>query len=249
MARVRVGSGPTTPAAERTLSLPGTEAPGATTSAPAPMVDPLGVQYGVCACGLEQSIGILAKNGGRCASCGKGVNIALAPVDPKTLTPDPAHAKKSEPEDIERAAIQEEAKGLGASFFGSVSIPKAVEDTLAAASVEKANPQPPSNPPAANLTRELVAPATMNTIVQNYASPEFIPGDEISVTIGEELYGKPGSFSSYRVGPLGGTTRVQPGETRADAYRRLRADLAAMLVEEREARRAEFLAGLQKAFG
>ena len=229
MARVRVGGGTSLPsAAERTLPLPGVTEEKKTT-APAPSVDPLGVQYGKCSCGLEQSIGILAKNGGRCASCGKGVNVALAPVDPKTLTPDPAHTKADE--DVERAAIQEEAKGLGASFFGGVSIPKAVEE----AATKAIAPPPPSVPAAV----VVAAPA-----------PVFDHGvEEVTATIGEELYGKPGSFSSYRVGPIGGRTRVLPGETRMMAYRRLREELAQMMNEERELRRAEFLGAVQKAFG
>lgn len=73
-------------------------------------------------------------------------------------------------------------------------------------------------------------------------------GEEVTCTKGEEMYGKPGQFSTYRVGPFSGTTRVRPGETRAQARRRLMDELNAFADEERETVKKKFLAHFPTAF-
>lgn len=71
-------------------------------------------------------------------------------------------------------------------------------------------------------------------------------GEEIDATRGEDMYGKPGSFSSFRVGPFSGKTRVRPGETRVTAGQRLRAEFAQLAAEEYAIRLPEFLANWVK---
>lgn len=73
-------------------------------------------------------------------------------------------------------------------------------------------------------------------------------GDEVHATKGEEMYGKPGQFSTYRVGPFSGSTKVRPGETRAQARRRLMDELHAFADEEREIAKKKFLAHFPNAF-
>jgi hypothetical protein len=73
-------------------------------------------------------------------------------------------------------------------------------------------------------------------------------GETISYTKGEEMYGKTGFFSSYRVGPFTETTKVRPGETKAEARRRLAEEVNAFADEERERSKAKFMGHLPNAF-
>lgn len=127
--------------------------------------------------------------------------------------------------DDEREAIQAEAAGaLGGAFFGSPSPLAAPEKEVMVKDL-----------PTFSATNEGVGP-----------TPD--EGDEVSCTKGEEMYGKPGQFSTYRVGPFSGTTKVRAGETRAQARRRLMDELNAFADEERERAKKAFLAHYPNAF-
>lgn len=80
------------------------------------------------------------------------------------------------------------------------------------------------------------------------AKPETSTGDEVEVTWAEEMYGKQGTFSSYRVGPFRIKGRVMTGETRLAAMKRLMDDLAEIAKAERERARAAFCAHFPVAF-
>lgn len=125
-------------------------------------------------------------------------------------------------EDPERAAIQEEGSktsALSASFFGKTT-------------------------PAATTAAAIPSQESRDEDVLGGSSEE-----EITYTAGEEMYGKQGTFSSYRVGPITLRTRLRPRESHGAAYARLRADATAMMASEREVKDAEFKAHFKKAFG
>jgi hypothetical protein len=144
-------------------------------------------------------------------------------------------------EDIERAAIQAESDparmasgaALSAGFFG-----RGVEPF--AKTPSSAPPAPPA-PPA-------VSPAPSPMVINN-APVTGADADEVTYTTGEEMYGRQGTFSSYRVGPITLRSRLRPGETHAAALSRLRAEAAAFMVTEREAKDLEFKTHFKKAFG
>lgn len=134
--------------------------------------------------------------------------------------------------DDEREAIQAEASGaLGAGFFGKADTP------LAAPPKEVMIKDIPPSPTSFSAVREGFGP-----------TPNGDEGEEVSCTKGEEMYGKPGQFSTYRVGPFSGTTRVRAGETRAQARRRLMDELNAFADEERERAKKAFLSHYPNAF-
>lgn len=133
----------------------------------------------------------------------------------------------------ERAAIQAEARpsaaiakdvtsgALGAGFFGRPAATSAPTAPLATAIVSAANKAFATDP----------------------------GGSEVTYTSGEEMYGKQGSFSSYRVGPVTIRDRCREGETIVQAIARLRADAAAIMAEERVSKDREFKAHFKAAFG
>lgn len=133
--------------------------------------------------------------------------------------------------DDERDAIVNEpplaaAGALGAGFFGKTSSPlEAPEKEVMIKDLPKPGFTPPSGP--SQLGDE---------------------GDEVTCTKGEEMYGKPGQFSTYRVGPFTETTRVRPGETREQARKRLMDSLHAFFDAEREIAKKKFLAHYPNAF-
>jgi len=73
-------------------------------------------------------------------------------------------------------------------------------------------------------------------------------GSEVTVTKAEEIYGRPNSFGSYRVGPFVLKAVCRQGESRLDLGRKLRAELETLAAEERVRARASYLAHLEKAF-
>lgn len=73
-------------------------------------------------------------------------------------------------------------------------------------------------------------------------------GQEFEASWPEEAYGKPGSFSSYRVGPFRAKGHVMPGETLPQAFERVMADLAVVAAKERIRARDAFLAHFEVAF-
>lgn len=58
--------------------------------------------------------------------------------------------------------------------------------------------------------------------------------EPVTATRGEEMYGKPGTFSSYRIGPFTTSSKIRKGETRATAYVRLLDALRQVAAEERK---------------
>lgn len=75
-----------------------------------------------------------------------------------------------------------------------------------------------------------------------------VGGLEIDACWAEEMYGKQGSFSSYRVGPFRTKDRVRPGETRAAAFARVMAELEVVAKAERIRARDAFVAHFPVAF-
>lgn len=131
--------------------------------------------------------------------------------------------------DIEREAIKAEGAGsaLGAGFFGGKVDPTSKEAT------------------------EKAFIGSVTNILNGYVPPtpdSGDQGDEVTYTKGEEMYGKPGQFSTYRVGPFSLTTRVRSGETRLDALRRLSKEMETFFVEERDRAKKAFLAHYPTAF-
>lgn len=148
-----------------------------------------------------------------------------------TLTTEQRDAEYQKDLADERDAIVNEppladAGALGAGFFGKASSPlEAPEKEVMIKDLPKPGFTPPTGP--SQLGDE---------------------GEEVTCTKGEEMYGKPGQFSTYRVGPFSGTTRVRPGETRSAARRRLMDELNAFADEERERAKKAFLSHYPNAF-
>jgi hypothetical protein len=65
-------------------------------------------------------------------------------------------------------------------------------------------------------------------------------GEEITYVFGKEMY-RVADFCTFDVGPYSATTHVQPGETRFDAFTRLRHDLEAVAQADRIARRESYI--------
>lgn len=157
-------------------------------------------------------------------------------------------------EDSERAAIQAEAApaapsatppaapatpvradvgALGAGFFGRGQTPFEA---------------PPASPPAS--VTNIVQSVVRNDAPTPKAFVDLaIDGEEVVYVAAEEMYGKTGTFSSYRVGPITLKTRVRAGETHFAAYERLRAEGAKAMEAERAAKDAEFKGHFKTAFG
>lgn len=144
----------------------------------------------------------------------------------------------------EREAIQAEGSvkdmsGLGDAFFGGKKV-----------IVKTMDPRKDAEPD--NIVSEFVEHVREETrkaaALDKAVLESFDEGEEVSATKGEEMYGKTGQFSSYRVGPFAGTTKVRPGETRMQARRRLMAELNEQADEERESAKRKFLAHLPTAF-
>jgi hypothetical protein len=83
---------------------------------------------------------------------------------------------------------------------------------------------------------------------QIFAKSAESEGEEVDVTWPEEIYGKPGSFSSYRVGPFNSKSRVRAGETRPQAMRRVLDELAQVAAYARTEAKREFLGHFKVAF-
>ena len=109
--------------------------------------------------------------------------------------------------------------GIGPGFFGGES-----------ASPRSPKPDPPPEPS------------------ESRCSPRDHAGDEVTVELGEEMYGKPGAYSIYKTPAVSGKTRVRPGETRPEALARLAAELREFQDAQREISKARFLSHLEKAF-
>lgn len=125
-------------------------------------------------------------------------------------------------------------KALGPGFFGSVPTPSV--DAIGRLVAAQAN---------ADVAPKPAAPLAPSSAVVNNASFGG-EGEEVTWTHGEELYGKQGTFSQYRVGPFTGRTRVGPGETHAAALQRLKTQLRAEADEERAAAHERFMAHWKK---
>ncbi len=128
----------------------------------------------------------------------------------------------------------EAQKALGPGFFGGPAIlpPKEPPAPRPATAIDRmvAEMEKEVRPPPANVS---------NVLVESQS-------EEVSWTHGEELYGKQGTFSQYRVGPFTGKTRVRAGETHAAALRRLKAEIGAEADVERAAAHERFMAHWKK---
>lgn len=182
-----------------------------------------------CECPVKDSFETCLKTGGHCTKCGRGVHTPMAA-----------------------------SKEFGPGFFGGDG-PRATQ-VETAAPAEPFLPAPSLPPPATTIhvkqefrtqdpdcVSETFKQALDHAIAARSGNPDA--GDTVNITIGEEMYGKQGTFSSYRVGPVSGSTRIRESETRGEAIRRLRAELAVEFDAERELKKAEFIANFQKAFG
>lgn len=247
MARVKVGGGappataPKPSAEERTISLPfeGEKKPNALEWPVALECPHCGTRQLSKAC---QDIP-LDKGGGKvCIKC----NSALSRLN-RASHPEAAPTAPAEP-DPEREAIQAEAReaekpraaipppppppptapptelasALGGSFFGTQT-PK------------PADAKPPT---PAQIAKSAIEAARADIILD--AGELGQEGDEVVATHPEEMYGKQGTFSSYRVGPFVLKTKLRGGETRTAVMRKLLAELREIANEEREKAHAEF---------
>lgn len=221
MARRRVETEEKPSAAERTI--PMFQEPGQATSAPPPTAGaPLGT---LTPAEREQEIKKIQDDAIARANARKDLE--------KSVQSDEEYQKEL---DDERDAIVNEpplamSGALGAGFFGS-----APSHATSEAIAEKRNLD---NLPAHASTR-FTPPSGPSQLGDE--------GDEVTCTKGEEMYGKPGQFSTYRVGPFTETTRVRPGETREQARKRLMDSLHAFFDAEREIAKKKFLAHYPNAF-
>ncbi len=122
--------------------------------------------------------------------------------------------------------------------------------TTAPAAVEQSHPQqgpsmreppvmtPPPIPPEISALKD---PTTRMQRAadadQNDAGSE---GETITVTWGEELY-SPQQFFTFRVGPFSSSTKVQRGESRAEAGARVMRQLEVLAADERMTKMKIFL--------
>jgi hypothetical protein len=207
------------------------------------MTDERGIKYTKCECNLEVSVGTLAQNGGRCVGCGRGVHLAL----PEQAKPSQYEIDKAN-QDAARAAMipppsptVREPKGevittaLGAAFFGNF------EPTKVPISVPNFDSTPP-----------LALPATNKRYRDSIEESEVLNGleenQEVTASWPEEMYGKTGTFCSYRVGPFTAKSRIRAGETRPMAFKRVMDELADVAKLERIRARDAFLEHLPGAF-
>lgn len=254
MARVKVGGGapvhapeaPKPSAQERTIPLPfeGEKKPNALEWPVALECPHCGTRQLSKAC---QDIP-LANGGGKvCIKCNSALsrlNRASPPegaaAPPPPVEPDPEReAIQAEAREAEkpRAAIPpppppaappaEIASALGGSFFGN---PSMVTQTP-----KPADAKPPT---PAQIAKSAIEAARADVILD--AGELGQEGDEVVATHPEEMYGKQGTFSSYRVGPFVLKTKLRGGETRTAVMRKLLAELRELANEEREKAHAEF---------
>jgi hypothetical protein len=154
------------------------------------------------------------------AAPGAVTEVVKAVADVVAVAMTPAK-QEAPPAPADRAA-------LGGSFFGGTN-------TM------------PGPPPTAEPRKQApVAPATPE--IPPAAVPSTAEGERITVTRGEEMFGKPGSFSTYRVGPFTVEGRVRPGENYQMATARLLAELNQVFDAAFDVARAKFLAHFEKAF-
>lgn len=73
------------------------------------------------------------------------------------------------------------------------------------------------------------------------ANGESVDAEPVTATRGAELYGKPGTFSTYTIGPFTMRTSPRAGETRAQAMGRLLEEMREVAAIEREKMHAEFV--------
>ena len=224
MARRRVETEEKPSAAERTV--PMFQEPGQATSAPPP---PAGAPLGTLTPEQrEQDIKKVQDDAIARATARKDLEKRAESDETGSIT--------QKELDDERDAIVNEpplapSGALGAGFFGTAPSPATSE-----AIAEKRNLD---NLPAHASTR-FTPPSGPSQLGDE--------GDEVTCTKGEEMYGKPGQFSTYRVGPFTETTRVRPGETREQARKRLMDSLHAFFDAEREIAKKKFLAHYPNAF-
>lgn len=253
MARVKVGGGappataPKPSAEERTIPLPfeGEKKPNALDWPVALTCPHCGTRQLSKAC---QDIP-LANGGGKvCIKCNSALSRLNRASPPADAPPPAAPASEIDPE---REAIQAEAReaeksraaipppapppdvaaALGGAFFGAPSPAPKQEDAVdrAIARQKKDDAKPMK---AADLG--LVPGVILD------AGDLGQEGDEVVATHPEEMYGKQGTFSSYRVGPFVLKTKLRAGETRMAVMRKLLAELREIANEEREKAHAEF---------
>lgn len=167
---------------------------------------------------------------------GDAVERAIAEKQAAALASTRAKLAETDPE---REAIQEEAAG-------KLDLPKAVgemQGALGAAFFGKGPSVMPKEPGTGEMFSNIDKIATTPAAVSNAST-----GDTFTVTIGEEMYGKTGTFSSYRVGPFTAQGRVREGETLSGAMKRVLAELAAVAAAERLRADAEFKSHFKNTF-
>lgn len=89
--------------------------------------------------------------------------------------------------------------------------------------------------------------SNVTSTVSSEPHPEDV-GEMVSVTLGEELY-SPRQFFTFRVGPFRAETKIREGETRVQAYVRVRVELEEMARLERAQKMKVFLDTMEELFG
>ncbi len=171
-------------------------------------------------------------------------NVPAAPaVDPRQIPmfgtqPELKPVERPEPANAYEAGLRENAERA----------------TAFAAEMSAKSAAPESSTTFREVEAVVNAPSDRGSRVVNVDALGF-PGiqaddrdDLVEVTLGEEMYGKPGSFSSYRVGPFRAQGKVRPGETRVEAMKRLSGDLETVMALARDKARTEFCKHFAVAF-
>jgi hypothetical protein len=156
--------------------------------------------------------------------------------------------------DPEREAIQAEAKEADDAVARAIAAKQnaALEATKARLMAqEAARPAgPPPDDERAKALGGILGPKNgAAELAALLASDDADIGEPVEAVHGEEMYGKQGTFSSYRVGPFTSSTKIRKGETRASATRRLLEELEEIAKIERVRAHAAWAAHFTTNFG
>lgn len=153
-------------------------------------------------------------------------------LEKKLLSEDTLDYDKAEREAIQEEARKAEVKAAVEAFSPQPKKPEALDP----AAFFGHKPKSP-DPIARSTPRQPTEPTN-----------DYEGGDEVEVTKPEEMYGKTGTFCSYRVGPFRLKARTKPGQTRMELFAILYAEVNAMADIARETEKAKFLSHLPGAF-
>jgi hypothetical protein len=192
-------------------------------------------------CGLSQSRALIASNDGKCMRCDTLVPIeepaAQAAAQPAAPPPPPAApAKEPDPWQLNPESVKvkpQQPMGPDPTSIGDLSANLKKNGTdISLPELAKKSPEE---------RRELHEKATN----PRFDMQSFQTGETVFYTWGKEtITPVVGSYSSTEIGPISGSTTVRPGETHTQALERLRHEITAQAVSERESKVRSFLGKL-----